>query len=279
MLELAVLMQEFGYACAAAPLLGTTVAGLVLGAAGDETRRAELLPGLASGETPAALALVGRRELVPDAAPDRLLVVGSRESGRCSVVRRDGVEAAAAIDPRRAHGLALGTASGEELPADIRLALDAAAVVVAAELVGLCRRALETTVAYVKERRQFGVPVGSFQAVQHVAAQMLRDTEAASVCTMQAAWLADNDPAALPVAAAMAKASASAAGRSVTGAAIQLHGGIGFTWEAEPHWLFKRAHVDAAYLGGSGEHYARIARSSTGSDGQGSAVQGSADPV
>ncbi|HEY5333721.1 MAG TPA: acyl-CoA dehydrogenase family protein, partial [Solirubrobacterales bacterium] len=112
----------------------------------------------------------------------------------------------------------------------------------------------------VKERRQFGVPVGSFQAVQHAAAEMLRATESAEVLTYRAAWIADNEPAQLPAAAGMAKGSASSAGLEVTAAAIQLHGGMGFTWEAPLHWLFKRAQVDAAYLGGSSFHQARLAR-------------------
>src|ERR671931_566604 len=83
---------------------------------------------------------------------------------------------------------------GEPLGGDVGGAFERACVTVGAELVGVCRRALDMTVAYVKDRRQFGVPVGSFQAVQHAAAQMLRDTEAASVATSYAAWVADADP-------------------------------------------------------------------------------------
>ncbi len=131
-------------------------------------------------------------------------------------------------------------------------------LVVAAELVGVCRRALDMTVQYVKDRRQFDVPVGSFQAVQHGAALMLRDTEVARAAVYYAAWAADAEPASLPTASAVAKAAASDAGRSVTAAAIQLHGGIGFTWEADVHWLFKRAQLDSALLGGAAAHRARI---------------------
>jgi alkylation response protein AidB-like acyl-CoA dehydrogenase len=116
------------------------------------------------------------------------------------------------------------------------------------------------TIAYVKDRRQFGVPVGGFQAVQHTAAQMLRDTEAARSLAYYGAWAAGAAPESLPMAAAMAGAHASEAGRSVTGSAIQLHGGIGFTWEADVHWLYKRAQLDAHLLGGAGRHRARVAR-------------------
>ena len=115
------------------------------------------------------------------------------------------------------------------------------------------------TVAYVKDRRQFGVPVGSYQAVSHRCAQMLLDTERARSTAAFAAWTADADPAALGEAAAMAKASASQAGRDVTAAAIQMHGGIGFTWEADVHWLYKRAQLDAVLLGGAGLHRSHIA--------------------
>jgi alkylation response protein AidB-like acyl-CoA dehydrogenase len=138
-------------------------------------------------------------------------------------------------------------------------AIDRGLAAVSAELVGLGQRGLDMTVEYVKERKQFGVPVGVFQAVQHKAAQMLLDTEGGRSAAYYAAWTADADPAKLPMAAAMAKAWTSEAGRSTSSAAIQLHGGIGFTWEADVHWLFKRAQLDSALLGGGATHRARVA--------------------
>ena len=84
--------------------------------------------------------------------------------------------------------------------------------------------------------------------------------EGGRAATYYAAWAADAEPERLPMAAAMAKAWTSDAGRSVTGSAIQLHGGIGFTWEADVHWLYKRAQLDAALLGGARSHRARLAR-------------------
>ena len=149
--------------------------------------------------------------------------------------------------------------AGEELGGDVAGGLDRALVAISAELVGVCERALEMTVAYVKERRQFGVPVGSFQAVSHRCAQMLLETEKARSNTAFAAWVADADPERLPEAAAMAKAAASDAGREVTASAIQAHGGIGFTWEADVHWLYKRAQLDAALLGGAKQQRRRLA--------------------
>jgi alkylation response protein AidB-like acyl-CoA dehydrogenase len=153
----------------------------------------------------------------------------------------------------------IGPEAGEPLEGELSQGLDRALVAVASELVGVCDRALEMTVAYVKERKQFGVPVGSYQAVSHRCAQMLLDTERARSATAYAAWAADADPGLLAQAAAMAKASASEAGVEVCASAIQAHGGIGFTWEADVHWLYKRALVDAALLGGAKRQRARLA--------------------
>ncbi|MGA7704844.1 MAG: acyl-CoA dehydrogenase family protein, partial [Solirubrobacteraceae bacterium] len=164
------------------------------------------------------------------------------------------------IDPTRPTArVAPAVDVGEALEGDVQAGLDRALVAVSAELVGVCERALDMTVAYVKERKQFGVPVGSFQAVSHRCAQMLLDTERARSASYYAAWAADADPDRLPEAAAMAKASASQAGVEVTASAIQAHGGIGFTWEADVHWLYKRALLDASLLGGAKHHRARLA--------------------
>jgi alkylation response protein AidB-like acyl-CoA dehydrogenase len=116
------------------------------------------------------------------------------------------------------------------------------------------------TLEYVKDRKQFGVPVGSFQAVAHRCAQMLLHTESARSTAYFAAWAADAEPSRLVEGAALASAAAATAGREVAGSAIQAHGGIGFTWEADVHWLYKRAEIDRALLGGPGRHLAALAR-------------------
>ena len=149
---------------------------------------------------------------------------------------------------------------GEPLPGDVAGALGRGASAIGAELVGVCQRALDMTVAYVSERRQFGVPVGAFQAVAHRCAQMLLQTEGARSATYFAAWAADAAPDRLAEAADLARAAAGAAGTEVTGSAIQAHGGIGFTWEADVHWLFKRAQLDAALLGGGSTARIALAR-------------------
>lgn len=259
LLELVTLVHEHGYACAETPLLGATLAAMAI-EAGVVPGREAVLAELAHGVRLGALAIDGECSLIPDAAPSRLLISIDRGGSGTFFSRGEGVEEVAAIDPTRRHGKPCESDDGVRFQGDLSGVLDRAAVVVAAELTGLCRRALDLTIAYIKERTQFGVPVGSFQAVQHAAAEMLRDTEAATTLVYHAAWIADAEPMNLPIAAAMAKASASSAGRSVTAAAIQLHGGMGFTWEAEPHWLFKRAQIDAVYLGESSYHQSQIAR-------------------
>ena len=258
MVELAVIAEELGFACAPVPFLGTALAATVLEAAGSATQQEQWLEGLATGRQAGSVASGPRAAVAPGATPEAVVVVAD---GDAAVLHAPGkvVRPADAIDLTRAYGRVSAGESGEPLEGDVAVALDRAAIVVAAELVGVCQRALDMTVAYVKERKQFGVPVGSYQAVQHVAALMLRDTEAARAALFYAAWAADAQPEDLPMAASMAKAAASDAGRSVTAAAIQLHGGIGFTWEADVHWLYKRAQIDAALLGGGSAHRARIA--------------------
>jgi alkylation response protein AidB-like acyl-CoA dehydrogenase len=254
--ELAVLLEELGYACAPVPFLGSALAALAIEHAGSAEQQERWLPGLASGELRGALGTA--EQLIPDAPGADVIVVVDPAAGSAHVA--EGGEDVEAIDPTRRHGR-IGTppTPGEALEGDVAAAVDRALVAVSAELVGVCQRALDMTVEYVKERKQFGVPVGTFQAVHHAAAQMLMDTEGGRSATYYAAWAADAEPERLPMAAAMAKAWTSEGGRSVTGSAIQLHGGIGFTWEADVHWLYKRAQIDSALLGGAGAHRARIA--------------------
>lgn len=259
MVELAVVAEELGFALAPVPFLGTALAATVLETAGSDEQQEQWLGGLATGTDRGAVATVteGRDAVVPGATAGALVITA--DAGAAALHAPGTVTSpVAAIDPTRAHGRVAGDAGGEALEGDVAVALDRAAIVVAAELVGVCQRALDMTVQYVKDRKQFDVPVGSFQAVQHAAALMLRDTEGARAATYYAAWAADAQPEDLPTAAAMAKAAASDAGRTVTAAAIQLHGGIGFTWEADVHWLFKRAQLDSALLGGASTHRARI---------------------
>src|ERR1700721_1218107 len=170
------------------------------------------------------------------------------------------IESVDSIDPTRPAALVRARAdAGEGLGGGVAGGLSRALVAIASELVGVSERALDMTVAYVKERKQFGVPVGAYQAVSHRCAQMLLDTEKARATTAFAAWAADADPQRLGEAAAMAKAAASEAGVGGTASAIPAHGGIGFAWEADVHWLYKRALLHAALLGGAKQQRARLA--------------------
>jgi alkylation response protein AidB-like acyl-CoA dehydrogenase len=119
--------------------------------------------------------------------------------------------------------------------------VDRGKVGLAAEMCGGAQKVLEMSVEYAKVREQFGKPIGSFQAIQHKCANMLVEVESSKSITYYAAWAVANDVAEAPLAAAMAKAYTSDAYRHTAGEGIQIHGGIGFTWEHDMHIYFKRA--------------------------------------
>jgi alkylation response protein AidB-like acyl-CoA dehydrogenase len=261
-IELSILCEELGRTLAPVPFLPSAMAACVIEQAGSPEQRERWLPSLASGETIGALAgaLDGTAELVIGGAEAGVIVLIEDDgSGRLLTPADAEVSPVAAIDPTRSAARVSAVGDAGEALEDGCPGLGRALVAVSSELVGVCGRALEMTVAYVKERKQFGVPVGAYQAVSHRCAQMLLETEQARSTAAFAAWSADANPEGLAEAAAMAKAAASDAGREVTASAIQAHGGIGFTWEADVHWLFKRAQIDAALLGGAGRHRARLA--------------------
>jgi alkylation response protein AidB-like acyl-CoA dehydrogenase len=249
--ELAVLLEELGYACAATPFLSTAAAAAAIAATGSDEQRSQWLNGLATGE---ATAGIGTRELCADAEGAAVLVLLTDDGAE--LVHGATVEPFVAIDPTRRFGKVSG---GESEPLGAAAA-DRIRAAIAAEVVGVCQRALEMTLEYVKDRKQFGVPVGSFQAVSHRCAQMLLGTETARSTALYAAWALEADPEKGPEAAALAAAAAAEHGREVTASAIQAHGGIGFTWEADVHWLYKRAQLDTVLLGGTRRHRAALTR-------------------
>lgn len=248
--ELAVLAEELGYACAAAPFVSTAVVAEAIGACGSEAQRERWLPALVAGETGAG---IGRRELAIDGVSAAVAI--AVDGAEAVLIEAPRAEPVATIDPTRRFATLAG--DGEPLAAGVAARLQAA---LAAEVVGVCQRALEMTLAYVKERRQFGVAVGSFQAVSHRCAEMLLHTESARSAAYYAAWAVDAEPSLLDEAAALAAAAAATAAREVAASAIQAHGGIGFTWEADVHWLYKRGEIDRALLGGPARHHAALAR-------------------
>jgi len=256
--ELCVVLEEQGAALASTPLLPTVCAAQMILRGGSPEQQERWLPALAGGTAHGAIG-----SLVPDEAA---IVAGGADADVIVLVEGDGarlLEGGAAtatplstIDPLRAYAVVAG--DGEPLGGDSRRGRQEAAVAVSAELLGVCRRSLEDTVAYVKERRQFGVPVGGFQAVGHRCAEMLLHTESARSAVYFAAWAADAAPERLAEASALAKYIASEAVVEVTGSAIQAHGGIGFTWEADVHWWYKRAQLSAQLLGSAAQHRAAL---------------------
>lgn len=254
MVELAILVEELGYALAAVPLVPSAAAAAMIERTATDEQRGQWLPGLADGSLRGAVG-VAPEAIVADAPGADVVVLV--EDGVASLIAEPAIEVVETIDPTRGYGRVDGLRS--PLPGDPSSGLDIASLLFAAELVGLGQRALDTTVSHVKDRRQFGAPIGSFQAVAHRCAEMLLLTEGSRSAVYAAGWAADADPRGLPEAASLAKAAASEAGREVTAAAIQLHGGIGFTWEADLHWLYKRAQLDAILLGSPAAHRARLA--------------------
>ena len=258
-IELAILLEQAGYACAPLALISNAVAGLLIESAGSDDQKARWLPGIASGETRGAAAFTPEDEPILGAAEGASVLVltdgeGARivEAGDATLERLDLIDATRAYSKVSADG-------GDPLPGDIAPALDRASVALAAECVGVAQRAMEMAVEYAKEREQFGRPIGAYQAVSHRCAAMLFDVEEARSLTYYAAWAADADPEALPLAASMAKARASDAARDVTDSAIQVLGGIGFTWEHDLHFFFKRARASAQLLGTPRQHRERVA--------------------
>jgi alkylation response protein AidB-like acyl-CoA dehydrogenase len=260
--ELSILCEELGRSLAPVPFLPSAMAATVIQQDGSPAQRERWLPGLASGESVGALGELrdGVAELVIGGREaDVFVLIEDDGSGRIVAAAEAEVTPVASVDPTRSTARVAPGAGEAVGDGGACAGLGRALVSVSSELLGVCDRAVQMTVEYVKDRKQFGVPVGSFQAVSHRCAQMLLDTEKARSTAGFAAWSADADPDSLAEAAAMAKASASSAGREVTAAAIQMHGGIGFTWEADIHWLYKRAQLDAALLGGAKRHRARLA--------------------
>jgi alkylation response protein AidB-like acyl-CoA dehydrogenase len=257
--ELAILMEELGYALAPLPFLSNAAAGLVLQSAGSDEQKARWLPGIASGEVRGTVGIVrdGEAKLVPDGDSADVIVLCGHE-GR-SVVERAAaeVEPVRTMDPTRSYARVRG--AGEPLEGNHLPGLSSAALAVAAELTGIAQRAMEMAVDYARDRKQFGRPIGSYQAVSHRCAQMLMEVESARSASYYAAWAADAEPETLPLAAAMAKAYASDAGWRVCTSSLQVHGGIGFTWEHDLHFYLKRAKVDAMLYGSAREHRESVA--------------------
>jgi alkylation response protein AidB-like acyl-CoA dehydrogenase len=254
-LELVILLEELGYVLAPLPFLSNAAAGLILQDAGATER----LEGVASGEQRGTVGVVkdGRAALVPDAEQADFIVLLDGTDATL-VERADAqVEPIDAIDPTRRY--ASVSASGGESLGDVSRGRDLIALAVAAELVGIGQRVMEMAVEYAKDRKQFDRPIGAYQAVSHACAEMLKKVEGSRSLVYYAGWAADAAPDEFSLAASMAKAYASDMGWEVSASALQVHGGIGFTWEHDLHWFLKRAKTDGVLYGSARDHRERVA--------------------
>jgi alkylation response protein AidB-like acyl-CoA dehydrogenase len=260
MVELATLLEESGYACAPSPLLGTAGAALVISAAGSDEQRAEWLPRLASGEVTGSFGGLadGESTLFCDLPTADVVVTFDGEGALLAPASEVDFEPFEAIDATRSYGL-VSEATGERLPGDVDAGRDRLAVAISAELTGIAQRAMEMAVEYARERQQFGRPIGSYQAVSHRCAAMLLAAEESRSLTYYAAWTADAEPESLPLAAAMAAARSADAGWQVPASALQVFGGIGFTWEHDLQFWLKRGRVAGRMLGTPRDHRERVA--------------------
>ena len=236
--EMIVVAEELGYALAPTPLQSTWAAGLLGADIGDGRRGAVVIDGLSAD--------AGTADVLVDW--DGAVVTGAD------------VEPVRALDPtRRLFRITGGDREPPSGDLDVERARGQATVMNAAESVGVAERTMEMAVAYAKERRQFDRPIGSYQAVSHACAQMLLEVEGARAAVYWAAWALDFEPEVAPLAVACAKAYAGDAGRRVPRASLQVHGGIGFTWEHDLHFFLKRGEANAHAYGEAAAHRERIA--------------------
>lgn len=270
--ETAILLEEMGRAGAANRFLGTTLAVGALTASSPNDSRDALLTRIAEG-TAAAFAsgftvsngsVSGRAEFVPDAEGADVVLLLADADGTPVVVTSPGltVTAQPVLDETRSLAVvsaddAVVTDSWPLTGDPVRLR-DRAAVAVACDSLGVAEAMLAATVEYAKVRHQFERPIGSFQAVKHACADMLVQTSVARqlVDAAVAALAAGGDAS---VEAAMAKSYACAAAVDVVGKAMQLHGGVGYTWESGVHVYLKRAALNRSLFGSPAEHRRRLA--------------------
>jgi alkylation response protein AidB-like acyl-CoA dehydrogenase len=297
--ELIVVLEEMGRALLCAPYYATVaLAANALLASGDDAAKKEFLPGIASGETIATLAftedsgrwdedgitleatksgdgwtLSGHKMFVFDGHTANLIIVAARSGGAVSLFAVDGSAsgltrtALSTMDQTRKQArlefsntpARLIGAEGHGWPV-LSKVLDLAAVALAAEQVGGAQKVLEMSVEYAKVRVQFGRPIGSFQAIKHKCADMLLEVESAKSAAYYAGWAAAEDNDELPVVASLAKAYCSDAYFHAAAENIQIHGGIGFTWEHPAHLYFKRAKSSELMLGDPSYHRELLAQ-------------------
>jgi alkylation response protein AidB-like acyl-CoA dehydrogenase len=297
--ELTVVLEEMGAALLCAPFFSTVALGAnALLTSGDDEAKKSYLPGIASGETIATLAITedngkwdfsgiecsaekkgdgwvlnGHKMFVIDGHVANLIVVAARTGKgvtlfavegdaagltRTALPTMDQTRKQARLEFSSTPAALIGTEGGAE--AGLAKTLDLAAVALAAEQVGGAQHVLDASVEYAKTRIQFGRPIGSFQAIKHKCADMLLEVESAKSAAYYAAWAAAEDSDELPVVASLAKSYCSEAYFHAAAENIQIHGGIGFTWEHPAHLYFKRAKSSELLLGDPSYHRELLAQ-------------------
>ncbi|MGH9198140.1 MAG: acyl-CoA dehydrogenase family protein [Acidimicrobiia bacterium] len=298
-IELSVLLEEMGKKLLCAPFLSSAVLGAVavLHGATDEQKK-KILPGIADGTTRATLAFVedtgrwdaegiqlkaekkgsdyvlsGVKSYVVDGHTANLLIVAARTGSGISFFSvdpdADGVTRTRldTLDWTRKQAKVEFSGTKAELlgkegegAAALSKTLDLAAVALSNECIGGAQFCLDQSVDYAKTRIQFGRPIGSFQAIKHKCANVLMEVEMGRSAAYYAAWAAAEDDEELPVVASLAKAYCSEAFFHAAAENIQIHGGIGFTWEHDAHLYFKRAKSNEIYLGDGTYHRELLAQ-------------------
>lgn len=275
LLDLTLLLEEAGRVGLPEPLADTTavVAPLLAGVGSD--RAQHLLEGIAGGSIAAAVAPAGLSP-VPGADGADLIVVVTDEPGSGPAVHALGTDAVTvtpvpSLDPTRRLGTLTwepspGTllVSGDEAGRAIAGLTDRATIATAAELLGLAERMITIAADYAKERKQFGKPIGSFQAVKHLLAGAQVKLEFARPAVYAAAWAYDRGDVDVTRSASLAKATASDAATEAARVSLQVHGAIGYTWECDLHLFLKRAWALAEAWGSAADHRSRILTSLVG---------------
>jgi alkylation response protein AidB-like acyl-CoA dehydrogenase len=297
--ELIVVFEEMGRALLCSPYFSSVaLAANLLLASGDESAMADYLPALASGEKIGTVALAestgrwdeggvtmaatkaksgwslsGEKSFVTDGhLADVVLVAASTKAGVSIFAVDKGATGfvatpLATLDQTRKQSklsfsqtpARLIGAEGEGWTALAKM-LDLAVVALAAEQVGGAQQILDVTVQYAKDREQFNQPIGSFQVIKHKCADMLLEVESARSAAYYAGWVAAEDSDELPVVASVAKSYCSEAYFHATAESIQIHGGIGFTWEHPVHLYFKRAKSSELLFGDASYHRELLAQ-------------------
>ena len=292
-IEQIAVLEEMGRALLCAPYFSSVVlAGTALVQSGDDAAKRDLLTGIADGSTIATLAWVenptewgmgslsttarrsgdgytidGTKTLALDGHTASLILVVAQADGGPSLFAVDA--SASGLTRRKLETLDMTrkVAALEFVGTHARLIADEgaaasilqrtlrlAAVALAAEQVGAAQKCLDMSVEYAKLRMQFGRPIGSFQAIKHKCADMLLEVESARSAAYYAAWAAADGSDALPLLASLAKACCSDAFANAATENIQIHGGIGFTWEHDAHLYYRRAKSTEQFLGSPSEH-------------------------